>query len=85
MFANLFNSGWGKVSFGGRPSSSLRYVRLTLITNAECLSSDPYYAEFLTENMVCAGLRKGGKSSCHGDSGGPLVVSKGQGKEIMEK
>ncbi|XP_034413555.1 LOW QUALITY PROTEIN: serine protease 27-like [Cyclopterus lumpus] len=51
----------------------LQEVNLPIVGNNECKCA---YSE-ITDNMICAGLREGGKDSCQGDSGGPLVTKNG--------
>ena len=66
--------GWGTTSEMGNPSNVLREVSVPIVSQAMCTR---VYGDEVTENMICAGLAKGGKDSCYGDSGGPLVVSDG--------
>uniref|UniRef100_A0A3Q3IQD5 trypsin n=1 Tax=Monopterus albus TaxID=43700 RepID=A0A3Q3IQD5_MONAL len=66
-------SGWGYTSpTGSQIPSTLRTVKLPIVSTEKCNSSESYHGE-ITENMLCAGYSTGGKDSCQGDSGGPLV------------
>lgn len=66
-------SGWGTTASGGSnlPSNLLK-VDVPVVDSNECNET---YKSFggITERMLCAGYRQGGKDSCQGDSGGPLV------------
>ncbi|XP_070786281.1 serine protease 27-like [Enoplosus armatus] len=64
---NSWVTGWGV------PSDILREVNVPIVGNNECKCT----YDGLTENMICAGLRAGGKDACQGDSGGPLVSKNG--------
>ena len=49
-------------------------VDVLVFDHASCTTN--YFEEFsrnVTETMLCAGFKQGGKDSCQGDSGGPLV------------
>ncbi|KAM4535806.1 serine protease 27-like isoform 2-T2 [Fundulus diaphanus] len=70
---NCWVTGWGTTSFGGAISQTLQEVDVPIVSNSRC--SQTYTT--LTDNMVCAGLTRGGKDSCQGDSGGPLVTKNG--------
>ncbi|XP_048029640.1 trypsin [Megalobrama amblycephala] len=66
-------SGWGSTSHsGGLNPLTLRTVKLPIVSNSKCNSSDSFSGN-ITTNMICAGSRMGGKDACKGDSGGPLV------------
>ncbi|KAJ8390143.1 hypothetical protein AAFF_G00110170 [Aldrovandia affinis] len=66
-------SGWGFTSAsGGQIPSTLRTVKLPIISTARCNGSDSFNGN-ITSNMICAGYSAGGKDACEGDSGGPLV------------
>ncbi|XP_036806718.1 trypsin-like isoform X2 [Oncorhynchus mykiss] len=66
-------SGWGYTSLGGgQIPSTLRTVKLPIVSSARCNSSESFNGN-ITSNMICAGYNAGGKDACKGDSGGPLV------------
>ncbi|KAM9751505.1 trypsin [Menidia menidia] len=66
-------SGWGYTSpKGGQIPSTLRTVKLPIISPEKCNGSDSFDGN-ITQNMLCAGYSVGGKDACQGDSGGPLV------------
>ncbi|CAH2097576.1 unnamed protein product [Euphydryas editha] len=69
-------AGWGRTEEDDPiPSSILRDVQVYTVNNTICRQR---YAQiemenFVTENMICAGLLDvGGRDACLGDSGGPL-------------
>ncbi|XP_010182062.1 PREDICTED: granzyme A-like [Mesitornis unicolor] len=69
-------SGWGQTHNRLRKfSDTLREVNITVISRKTCNS---HYKNnpVITENMICAGAKNGGKDSCFGDSGGPLRCNK---------
>ncbi|KAM8756872.1 trypsin-3-like isoform 1-T1 [Acanthopagrus schlegelii] len=68
-FTQCTVSGWGVTWLNSyQLSPELRSVDVNIFSNCEY-----YYYFRITDNMICAGSRYGGKDSCQGDSGGPLV------------
>ncbi|XP_069381653.1 transmembrane protease serine 9 [Paralichthys olivaceus] len=76
-------TGWGNIGSGvPLPSpQNLMEVEVPVVGNRQC--NCDYNPGEITDNMICAGLRAGGKDSCQGDSGGPMV-SKQNGLWIQE-
>ncbi|ODM96165.1 Trypsin-1, partial [Orchesella cincta] len=66
-----FATGWGTTSEGGSTSNTLRVVGVPIVSDEDC--KDSYGEDDITNRMICAGIKEGGKDSCQGDSGGPLV------------
>ncbi|XP_068581892.1 transmembrane protease serine 9-like [Cebidichthys violaceus] len=76
-------TGWGNIGFGvALPfPQTLMEVEVPIVGNRQC--NCDHGVGRITDNMICAGLRAGGRDSCQGDSGGPLV-SKQAGVWIQE-
>ncbi|XP_052738130.1 trypsin-7-like [Bicyclus anynana] len=68
-------TGWGLTSENGEGSDRLMAIRVPTLSNEDCRKS---YNNYITENMICAGVPEGGKSTCQGDSGGPAHSKFGQ-------
>ncbi len=76
-------TGWGTTSPGGTASATLMQAQVPLIGMSDCANQSAYGSGQLSDNMLCAGYKQGGKDACQGDSGGPLVVPNGQGGHVL--
>lgn len=59
-------AGWGATSEGGSLSNKLLQVEVPVWSNAECKMSG-YGKNRITDNMLCAGFKEGGKDACQGE------------------
>lgn len=77
-------AGWGitKEGWGVPLSDILLKVDVPLVSQAECNAKDAYDGD-ITDRMLCAGYKTGGKDACQGDSGGPLYVTGANGEQIL--
>ncbi|XP_041047114.1 granzyme K-like [Carcharodon carcharias] len=67
--------GWGQTSPSDKTlSDTLKEAPVSVIDRKAC-NSKKYYNRnpVITDNMICAGDKKGKKDSCLGDAGGPLM------------
>ncbi|XP_037792745.1 transmembrane protease serine 9-like [Penaeus monodon] len=64
---NAVASGWGALKENGSQPDALREVTLPIL-DPSC------WGQSVTERMLCAGYKEGGKDTCQGDSGGSLCV-----------
>uniref|UniRef100_A0A8D0L9Q7 Vitamin K-dependent protein C n=1 Tax=Sphenodon punctatus TaxID=8508 RepID=A0A8D0L9Q7_SPHPU len=66
-------TGWGSQSQESRKkySSVLNYIEIPLVPRNECVHA---MLNYISENMLCAGLMGDSQDSCNGDSGGPMVT-----------
>lgn len=64
--------GWGYDAEDGKPTFFLHDTIVSIVDNTDC--EKIYGPGEITENMVCAGQKEGGRDGCYEDTGGPLVV-----------
>uniref|UniRef100_A0A8C2SCR6 Coagulation factor XI n=1 Tax=Capra hircus TaxID=9925 RepID=A0A8C2SCR6_CAPHI len=70
MYTECWVTGWGYRKLRDKIQNTLQKAKVPLMTNEEC--QEGYRKHRITNKMVCAGYRGGGKDACKGDSGGPL-------------
>ncbi|XP_032683410.1 serine protease gd-like [Odontomachus brunneus] len=65
--------GWGKDDFGKPHLTEPRMTREPIVSQEDCLWSNPSFVNFTSNRTLCAGLRDG-SGPCNGDSGSGLVL-----------
>ncbi|XP_066475312.1 mannan-binding lectin serine protease 1 [Tiliqua scincoides] len=75
--AMVIVSGWGK-QFLHRLPDALMEIEIPLTDHATCKEVYARLQKAVTEDMICAGEKQGGKDACSGDSGGPMVTLNNQ-------
>lgn len=75
-------TGWGVTESRKSGTEQLKVVDLPVVTEAVC-KAPLSYGSRITVNMLCAGLKDGGKDSCQGDSGGPGTADIGGVRKLV--
>lgn len=75
---DFVTAGWGTTSEGGGVSKILMKVTVPFVNKETCSAA----YDGITDSMLCAGYKEGGKDSCQGDSGGPLIVGSGASMKL---
>ncbi|XP_044536666.1 coagulation factor XI [Gracilinanus agilis] len=70
IYDDCWVTGWGYTKERGKVQDTLQKASVPLITNEDCQMR--YREHKITNWMICAGYKEGGKDACKGDSGGPL-------------
>ena len=56
-------SGWGTIESGGYQTAWLNEVDVTVFSDGDC----GYMNQYMTDDMLCAGLKEGGKDACQAE------------------
>ncbi|KAJ3608998.1 hypothetical protein NHX12_023526 [Muraenolepis orangiensis] len=70
-------TGWGATREGGLVSAILQKAEVRVLNQTVC---NALMNGQITDNMLCAGVLKGGVDACQGDSGGPLSITGASGR-----
>ncbi|XP_060237643.1 coagulation factor XI isoform X2 [Meriones unguiculatus] len=71
VYTECWVTGWGYTGSRDEIQSTLQKAKVPLVSNEECQTR--YRRHKITNKMICAGYKEGGKDACKGDSGGPLA------------
>ena len=66
-------TGWGLTTSSGKFPHIIQEVTVNTLTNSQCKSSNNFYVDRITDNMICA-EPAGSRDACGGFSGSPLAV-----------
>ncbi|XP_074084906.1 plasma kallikrein-like isoform X2 [Macrotis lagotis] len=77
-YTSCWVTGWGFTQENGEIQDTLQKVNIPLIPLEEC--KEKYSQYEITDQMICAGYKEGGKDACKGDSGGPLSCKDSNGE-----
>jgi len=78
IMSNVRISGWGyQKEESNEISAKLMTQMIPAVDRETCRRA--YAPKHITDEMICAGLNKGGVDTCQGDSGGPLTI----GRELV--
>ncbi|XP_040606965.1 mannan-binding lectin serine protease 1 isoform X2 [Mesocricetus auratus] len=73
-------SGWGK-QFLQRFPENLMEIEIPTVNHDTCQKAYTPLKKKVTNDMICAGEKEGGKDACAGDSGGPMVTTDKEGDQ----
>lgn len=78
--------GWGRTLSDTADDlpKELREVTVPLVESKTCYDRYKKAGIDISDNMLCAGFKVGGKDSCGGDSGGPLIVKSDVDNKVFQ-